>query len=93
VVVLVLTLGGSKKSGLNGAYTCRVPNQSGTITLTLKSGNKYTLNRGGTGGTFTRSGDAVRFHGGDLNNETGTFNSGAKSLTFDADGITVTCKK
>ena len=71
VVVLIVSLGGSKKSGLSGAFKCTVPGQSGTGTITFNSGNKYTLSSGGTGGSYTRSGNTITFTSGDLKEQHG----------------------
>jgi hypothetical protein len=92
VVVLVLTLGGSKKKGLAGSFKCTAPGASGTGTINFTGGNKFTLSNGGTGGTYTKDGNTVTFHGGDLNNDKGTYD-GKNTLVIKVSPLTLTCKK
>jgi hypothetical protein len=93
VVVLVVTLGGSSKKSVSGAYTCISTSRAGTGIITFKSGGTYTLNQGGTGGNFSRSGSHVTFASGDLKTLSGTLSNGDNTLTLTFRGLPLTCKK
>jgi len=93
VVVLVVTLGSSSKKSVTGAYSCTAAGRSGTGVITFKSGGTYTLNEGGTGGTFTTSGGHVNFTSGDLKSITGTLSNGNKTVTLTYRGASLVCKK
>lgn len=91
VVVLVIALGGSKKKALAGTYKCTAPKQSGSASVTFNAGNKYALDQGGTGGSYTKSGSTVTFNGGSLNGIHGTFDGKANKVTFTFQSFPLTC--
>ncbi len=93
VVVLVLTLGGSSTKTVKGAFTCTAPGATGTGVITFNTGGKYTLNNGGTGGSYTTKGSSVTFQGGTLDKITGTVSDGAKTVKLTLQGSLLTCKK
>ncbi len=91
VVVLILVLGGNDKKKLAGAYACSAAGQTGT--LTVSSGNQYSLSDGGQGGTLTRDGDKVTFNGGSLDGTVANFDSSNDVLSFPFRNTTLTCRK
>jgi hypothetical protein len=93
VVVLIVALGGSSKKTVKGAFSCSAPGTAGTGVITFNSGGKYTLNNGGTGGSFTSKGSTVSFQGGDLNKITGAVSNGAKTVKLPYRGAQLTCKQ
>ncbi|HEX4017153.1 MAG TPA: hypothetical protein VHX15_10485 [Frankiaceae bacterium] len=93
VVILVVALGGSSKKNVSGAYSCTAAGQAGTGVITFKSGDNYTLNEGGTGGKFAKSGSKVTFSSGDLKGITGDLTNGDNTLTLTFNKANLTCKK
>jgi hypothetical protein len=93
VVVLIVVLGDSSKKDPTGAFKCTAPGTTATITVTFATGQTYSLTDGGTGGKYTRKGNALTFTSGGIKDAHGQLSNGGKTITVTDGSATVTCKK
>jgi hypothetical protein len=89
-VVLIVTLTRGK-SGPIGAFSCTAPGQATTGVVTFTK-SVYSLDHGGTGGSYVRDGGKLTFKDGDLDGIVASYDSGAKTVKFTYRQNALTCK-